>query len=52
MLYYGIALPENSPLREPIKREMLEIISSTEWKKLNINILVSSCILIIYSNNL
>jgi len=31
---YGIALPESSPLRERINREMLEIISSAEWEKI------------------
>jgi len=31
---YGIALPENSSLRERINREMLEIISSDEWGKI------------------
>jgi ABC-type amino acid transport substrate-binding protein len=31
---YGIALPENSPLRERINREMLEIISSAEWGRI------------------
>jgi len=29
---YGIALPENSELREAINRVILEIIHSTEWK--------------------
>jgi ABC-type amino acid transport substrate-binding protein len=31
---YGIALPENSPLRERINRKMLEIISSAEWGRI------------------
>lgn len=30
---YGIAFPENSPLREPVNRIMLEIIHSDKWEK-------------------
>lgn len=30
--YFGIALPKNSELRDPINRVILDIISSEEWK--------------------
>jgi len=30
---YGIAFPENSPLREPVNRIMLEIIHQEEWQR-------------------
>jgi ABC-type amino acid transport substrate-binding protein len=29
---YGIALPQKSPLREPINRALLEIIDSPAWQ--------------------
>lgn len=31
---YGIALPEQSPLREPINRELLQFIQSRQWRTL------------------
>ena len=31
---YGIALPEGSPLREPINRQLLKTISAPEWQGL------------------
>jgi len=31
---YGIAFPEGSPLREPINRVMLDIISRDEWQRI------------------
>ena len=31
---YGIAFPENSPLREPVNRAMLKIIHSDDWNKI------------------
>ena len=30
---YGIAFPENSPLREPVNRVMLDIIQKEEWQR-------------------
>lgn len=30
--FYGIAFPENSPLREPVNRALLEIIEGDEWQ--------------------
>lgn len=30
---YGFALPENSELREPINRELLRIVRSSEWSE-------------------
>lgn len=30
--YYGIAFPENSPLREPVNRVMLKITEGDEWQ--------------------